>query len=63
MVYALIFFVLSFVLTYLMRMYALKKNIIDSPNERSSHTMPTPRGGGVAVVISYLLSLAGLIYL
>lgn len=63
MVYALIFFVLSFVLTYLMRMYAFKKNIIDNPNERSSHTMPTPRGGGVAVVISYLLSLAGLVYL
>lgn len=56
-------FLAAFSLTGYMRQYALKKNIIDKPNERSSHTMPTPRGGGVAVVISYLLSLAGLIYL
>lgn len=45
-----------------MRAYALKKNIIDNPNERSSHSVPTPRGGGVAVVCSYLLALAVLIY-
>ncbi len=45
-----------------MRHYALKKNIIDNPNERSSHSVPTPRGGGVAVVCSYLLALAVLIY-
>lgn len=45
-----------------MRAYALKKNIIDNPNERSSHSAPTPRGGGVAVVCSYLLALAVLIY-
>ena len=57
-----IFFILAFALTYFMRAYALKKNIIDNPNERSSHTVPTPRGGGVAVVISYLLALGLLIY-
>jgi len=45
-----------------MRAYALKKNIIDNPNERSSHSVPTPRGGGVAVVCSYLLALAVLIF-
>ena len=57
-----IFFILAFALTYFMRTYALKKNIIDNPNERSSHSIPTPRGGGVAVVISYLLALGLLIY-
>lgn len=57
-----IFFVLAFAMTYFMRAYALKKNIIDNPNERSSHSIPTPRGGGVAVVCSYLLALAVLIY-
>ena len=57
-----IFFVLAFAMTYFMRAYALKKNIIDNPNERSSHSVPTPRGGGVAVVCSYLLALAVLIY-
>lgn len=58
----LIFFILAFALTYFMRAYALKKNIIDNPNERSSHSVPTPRGGGVAVVCSYLLALTVLIY-
>ncbi|MGE4287714.1 MAG: glycosyltransferase family 4 protein [Salinivirgaceae bacterium] len=38
-------------LTYLVRQLALKKNIIDNPNERSSHTVPTPRGGGLAIVL------------
>lgn len=57
-----ILFLLAFAMTYFMRAYALKKNIIDNPNERSSHTVPTPRGGGVAVVCSYLVALAVLIY-
>lgn len=57
-----IFLLLAFAMTYFMRAYALKKNIIDNPNERSSHSVPTPRGGGVAVVCSYLLALAVLIY-
>ena len=25
------------------------RNILDHPNERSSHSRPTPRGGGLAV--------------
>ena len=58
-----IFFLLAFAMTYFMRAYALKKNIIDNPNERSSHSVPTPRGGGVAVLCSYLLALAVLIYI
>ena len=33
-----------------MRRVALKKGIIDRPNERSSHVLPTPRGGGLAIV-------------
>ena len=57
-----IFFILTLLFTGYMRHYALKKNIIDNPNERSSHSIPTPRGGGVAVVCSYLLALAVLIY-
>ena len=58
----LIFFIIAFGFTYFMRAYALKKNIIDNPNERSSHSVPTPRGGGVAVVGSYLLALVTLMY-
>ena len=48
---------IAFVLTMLLRRYALSRNIIDVPNARSSHSVPTPRGGGVAIVVSFLLAL------
>ncbi|WP_173177211.1 MraY family glycosyltransferase [Pseudomonas tohonis] len=44
-------------MTGLMRRYALARSIIDIPNARSSHSTPTPRGGGVAIVLSFLLAL------
>jgi Fuc2NAc and GlcNAc transferase len=50
-------FVASFTGTAMLRRYALAKNVIDIPNARSSHTVPTPRGGGVAIVISFLFGL------
>lgn len=50
-------FLLSFLLTAFFRSYALKKNILDIPNERSSHHLPTPRGGGVAIVVTFMTSL------
>lgn len=40
----------------LVRRYALRR-LLDVPNERSSHTTPTPRGGGVALTAAYLLGL------
>ena len=52
-----ILFVASVGLTYLVRLLALKKNIVDNPNERSSHTVPTPRGGGLAIVITWFVAL------
>ena len=48
---------LSFVLTAGLRRYALARSIIDIPNDRSSHSVPTPRGGGVAIVLAFLLTL------
>jgi Fuc2NAc and GlcNAc transferase len=47
----------SLVLTACLRQYALSQKIIDIPNARSSHSIPTPRGGGVAIVVSFLISL------
>lgn len=49
--------VLSFILTYIIRLYALKFKIIDIPNKRSSHTIPTPRGGGLAIVICWYIGI------
>ena len=44
-------------LTGVLRRYALTRSLMDIPNARSSHTVPTPRGGGVAIVVSFLLAL------
>lgn len=40
----------KFVLNYL-----LKHEIFDVPNERSSHSIPVPRGGGIAVIGALIL--------
>ncbi|TWR92316.1 glycosyltransferase family 4 protein [Pseudomonas saxonica] len=54
--YSIIAFVTSFCLTWILRQYALSANIIDTPNGRSSHTIPTPRGGGVSFVFTFLIA-------
>lgn len=48
---------LSLLLTGALRRYALASSLIDIPNARSSHSVPTPRGGGVAIVCSFLMVL------
>ncbi len=50
-------FLSAFILTALLRRYALSRSLIDVPNDRSSHSTPTPRGGGVAIVVSFLVAL------
>jgi UDP-N-acetylmuramyl pentapeptide phosphotransferase/UDP-N-acetylglucosamine-1-phosphate transferase len=55
--FSLIIFLFSFVLTMAVRMWAIHKSVFDIPNERSSHTVPTPRGGGIAIVIVWYLGL------
>jgi Fuc2NAc and GlcNAc transferase len=47
----------SFSLTWALRRYALSRSLIDIPNARSSHSVPTPRGGGVAIVLAFTLAL------
>lgn len=51
---------LSLAFTWGLRKYALARSLIDVPNVRSSHSIPTPRGGGVAIVLSFLLVLPAL---
>jgi Fuc2NAc and GlcNAc transferase len=53
-------FVLSFILTYFIKNYYIKNALLDEINERSSHTIPTPHGGGIAIAITWFV---GLIYL
>ncbi|PVZ32941.1 glycosyltransferase family 4 protein [Pseudomonas sp. CC120222-01a] len=52
--------IMSLLMTAALRRYAIVRSVIDIPNARSSHTVPTPRGGGVAIVISFLLALVAL---
>lgn len=51
----------SFFLTVSLRQYAVARSLLDIPNFRSSHTVPTPRGGGVAIVVAFLLALVLLV--
>ena len=44
--------VVAFVLTALARRLAVAHGVLDVPNDRSSHRVPTPRGGGVAIAMS-----------
>ncbi len=38
--------------------YARRRNLLDQPGQRRSHTMPTPRGGGIGIVAGVLLGNA-----
>lgn len=50
----------SFLLTVLIKNYAIKKSLFAQVNERSSHSIPTPHGGGIAISITWFI---GLIYI
>ena len=54
-------FIASLGLSRLMVAYAIRLRLIDVPNERSSHVFPTPRGGGLAVVVVFIVGLVGLV--
>ena len=60
MIIYLLLLILSFTLTYIIKNYYIKNAILEEVNERSSHTVPTPHGGGIAIVITWFV---GLVYL
>src|ERR1700690_2815178 len=37
-----------------------QRRVLDVPNERSSHSVPVPRGGGIAVIGTTVAAWAGL---
>ena len=57
--YALVF-VLSTALTLQIRKSALHKQLLDIPNDRSLHSVPTPRGGGAAIVFVFIAAIIAL---
>jgi Fuc2NAc and GlcNAc transferase len=54
--------ILSLVLTYIVREVAIKKALFDMPNDRSSHTAPTPHGGGIAIAVSWFVGISCLFF-
>lgn len=48
----------TWILTGAVRRYAFTKSMLDVPNYRSSHSMPTPRGGGLAIAVTTLGGIA-----
>jgi len=52
LIIALISGLVSMALGSFVRTYALRHRILDHPNERSSHLAPTPRGGGIAILVA-----------
>ena len=50
--------VVSYGLTWAIKIFSLKKNILDIPNERSSHSIPTPRGGGLGIVVTWYIGIS-----
>jgi Fuc2NAc and GlcNAc transferase len=53
---------LSALLTGVLHRYAIDHRLLDLPNTRSSHKVPTPRGGGMAIVMTFLLGLPVLVW-
>jgi Fuc2NAc and GlcNAc transferase len=51
---------LAVLITGLVRRHALRASILDIPNARSSHVHPTPRGGGIAIVVVSLAAMVAL---
>lgn len=52
--------IVSTVLTGVTRWLALAHGVLDIPNQRSAHIVPTPRGGGLATVVATTVALGGL---
>ncbi len=48
---------LSFSLTYFIKNYAIKKSLVAEVTDRSSHSVPTPHGGGIAIAVTWFIGL------
>ncbi len=62
-VFLLVLALLSALLTRQIQRHAVALGVLDVPNERSSHTAVTPRGGGLAIVVVFALGSLLLMWL
>jgi UDP-N-acetylmuramyl pentapeptide phosphotransferase/UDP-N-acetylglucosamine-1-phosphate transferase len=54
--------ILSFILTWLIKLYAVRNNMEVVPNDRSLHDMPTPKGGGIAIILTWYTGISILFF-
>lgn len=50
-------FVVSFICVRMAIAYAHRRGMLDAPGHRRSHVMPTPRGGGIGIVLGALVGM------
>jgi Fuc2NAc and GlcNAc transferase len=55
LLYALLSIFISAICSFVISKYGNKFAFIDKPNERSSHTTPTPRGGGIGMMLAFVV--------
>jgi len=48
-------FALSLLCSAFIARFGHKLSLVDKPNERSSHVLPTPRGGGIGIWLAFLV--------
>lgn len=46
----------AWVLVGLVRSYSIRRAVLDHPTDRSSHSVPTPRGGGLGLILAFLVA-------
>jgi Fuc2NAc and GlcNAc transferase len=56
--FAIPLFLFAVLLTSMVRKLAMQTQMLAIPSHRSSHSLPTPVGGGVAIVLTYVVMLA-----
>ena len=54
--YSLLSFLISLIFAGIVSRYGSKVGLIDAPNKRSSHTVPTPKGGGIGLLLAFILT-------
>jgi len=59
---ALAVFVVTAVLVDLLVLIAARWRLVDLPNRRSAHALPTARGGGLAIVLTTAVACLGLVF-
>ena len=48
-------FTLSLICSAFIFRYGHRLSLVDKPNERSSHALPTPRGGGIGIWLTFIV--------